>query len=185
MVLHICCGVCAAGVVERLQAEGNEVEGLFYNPNIHPAEEYQHRLEVAREVAAHLHFTLTDLPYSPDGWDIVTKGLEGEPEGGKRCSVCYRLRLHKTWLYSLEKGAAAFTTTLTVSRNKPATIVNPIGQDIGGDRFLQRDFKKKNGSTRSAELAGEWGLSRQHYCGCRYSLERQIRNSNVEIRNNH
>jgi len=168
-----------------LQSEGNEVEGLFYNPNVHPDQEYRRRLDVARQVAGHLHFPLTDLPYSPDDWDSVTKGLEGEPEGGKRCSICYRLRLHKTWLYSLERGADAFTTTLTVSRNKPAAIVNAIGQDIDAARFLPRDFKKKDGSIRSVELAREWGLYRQHYCGCRYSLEQQNRNSNVEIRNNH
>lgn len=153
-----------------MQSEGNEVEGLFYNPNIHPAEEYHRRLEVARQVAGQLHFPLAELPYSPDEWEQLTKGLENEPEGGKRCSVCYRLRLHKTWLYSLEKRADAFTTTLTVSPSKPAAIVNAIGQDIGGSRFLSRDFKKKDGFKRSGELAREWGLYRQHYCGCRYSL---------------
>ena len=146
------------------------MEGLFYNPNIYPVEEYRRRLEVARQVAGQLQFPLTDLPYSPDEWDRVTRGLESEPEGGKRCRICYRLRLHKTWRFSLERGIDAFTTTLTVSRNKPAAIVNPIGQDIGGDRFLPRDFKKKNGCDRSAELAREWGLYRQHYCGCRYSM---------------
>lgn len=151
------------------------MEGLFYNPNIHPSEEYHRRLEVARLVAGQLHFPLTDLPYSPADWDLIAKGLEGEPEGGKRCRLCYRLRLHKTWLFSLERSADAFTSTLTVSRNKPASIVNPIGQDIGGDKFMPRDFKKKEGSTRSVELAREWGLYRQHYCGCRYSL-RQITN---------
>jgi epoxyqueuosine reductase len=148
------------------------VEGLFYNPNIHPVEEYNRRLEVAREVAGQLHFPLTDLPYSSDEWFNLTQGLEDEPEGGKRCTICYRLRLQETWRYAVEKGADAFASTLTVSRNKPAAIINPIGQDIGGDRFLARDFKKKDGSTRSVELAREWGLYRQHYCGCRFSMPR-------------
>lgn len=148
------------------------MEGFFYNPNIFPADEYRRRLEVARQVATQLHFLLADVPYSPNQWDAVTKGLEGEPEGGIRCNICYRLRLHRTWLYSLEKGADAFATTLTVSRNKPAAKVNPIGMDIGGNTFLQRDFKKKDGSTRSVELAREWGLYRQHYCGCKYSIPR-------------
>ena len=156
------------------------MEGFFYNPNIYPAEEYRRRLEVARQVALQLHFQLTDVPYLPEEWDRATQGLEGEREGGKRCSVCYHLRLHKTWLYSLERGADAFTSTLTVSRNKPAAKVNPIGQDIGGDRFLQRDFKKKDGCNRSVELAREWGLYRQHYCGCKYSLPAQNTNPKIQ-----
>ncbi|HJM37103.1 MAG: hypothetical protein CL877_05915 [Dehalococcoidales bacterium] len=171
IVLHICCGVCAAGVVERLTVEGHEVVGLFYNPNIHPTEEYERRLEVARRVAGELNFHLVIGSYTPDEWFQATSGLENEPEGGKRCSVCFRLRLKKTYLYLLEHGEDAFTTTLTVSPTKSAAIINQIGSEIGGDRFLLRDFKKKNGFKRSSELAEKWGLYRQHYCGCLYSIK--------------
>ncbi len=171
IVLHICCGVCAAGVVERLVSEGHEVLGLFYNPNIHPAEEYARRLEVAQQVAKELNFPLVAAPYTSEEWFEETKGLEDEPEGGKRCAVCFRLRLKKTYLYLLEQGADTFTTTLTVSPTKSATVINRIGQEISGDRFLARDFKKKDGFKRSTELARRWGLYRQHYCGCIYSME--------------
>lgn len=146
------------------------MEGFFYNPNIHPVEEYHRRLGFAKQVAQQLHFPLFDLPYSPEEWDAVTGGLENEPEGGNRCPFCYRLRLYSAYLFFKERRAEAFTTTLTVSPNKPATIINSIGQEIGGDKFLQRDFKKKDGFKRSGELARNWGLYRQHYCGCRFSL---------------
>ena len=81
--LHICCGVCAAGVVERLTSEGHQVVGLFYNPNIHPIEEYNRRLEVTYEVAKELNFSLEVAPYTPEEWFKETNSLEDEPEGGR------------------------------------------------------------------------------------------------------
>ncbi len=170
IVLHICCGVCAAGVVERLTLEGHQTIGLFYNPNIHPVQEYNRRLEVAYRVAKELNFPLEVAPYIPDEWFRETVSLENEPEGGKRCEVCFRLRLNKTRLYMEDCGWDTFTTTLTVSPSKSADVINQVGQEVGGDRFLVRDFKKKEGFKRATELAKKWTLYRQHYCGCIYSL---------------
>ncbi len=172
ILLHICCGVCAAGVVERLTLEGHEVLGLFYNPNIHPKEEYERRLEAAYKVAKELNFPLVAGAYTPEEWLAETASLENEPEGGKRCEVCFRHRLQKTYLYWKDSGADAFTTTLTVSPTKSATVINRVGQEIGGDRFLVRDFKKKAGFQRATELAKKWTLHRQNYCGCLYSLRK-------------
>jgi len=169
IVLHICCGVCAAGVAERLLAEGHSVVGLFYNPNIHPPEEYNKRLEAARTVAGKLGFTLADAPYTPQEWLEATEGLEDEPEGGQRCPVCFRIRLEETHRYMKEHGYDAFTSTLTVSPHKDAEAINRIGRDIGGGSFLARDFKKQDGFRRAVELAEKWGLYRQNYCGCLYS----------------
>jgi predicted adenine nucleotide alpha hydrolase (AANH) superfamily ATPase len=169
VLLHICCGVCAAGVVERLTSEGYEVHGLFYNPNIHPAEEYDRRLEVARRVAAEFGFTLEVPPYEPDEWFRVVETLADEPEGGRRCEVCFRLRLQKAHDFMIEQQADVFATTLTISPHKSADVVNRIGHEIGGDRFLARDFKKKAGFQRAIELAKQWELYRQDYCGCIYS----------------
>jgi predicted adenine nucleotide alpha hydrolase (AANH) superfamily ATPase len=170
VALHICCGVCAASVVERLTLEGHEVHGFFYNPNIHPQEEYERRLEAAWKVAAELKFPLEAGPYKPEEWFAETKSLEDEPEGGRRCEVCFRHRLGKTFLYLQESGLDVFTTTLTVSPHKSAVVINKVGQEIGGERFLVRDFKKKAGFQRATELAREWGLYRQDYCGCIYSM---------------
>jgi len=170
VVLHICCGVCAAGVVERLNTEGHEVYGFFYNPNIHPQEEYERRLEAVRKVAKEMNFPLEVGSYTPEEWFAETRALENEPEGGKRCEVCFRYRLEKAYLYLLDSGLDAFTTTLTISPQKSAEVVNRVGQEIGGDRFLVRDFKKKAGFQRTTELARKWGLYHQNYCGCIYSI---------------
>jgi predicted adenine nucleotide alpha hydrolase (AANH) superfamily ATPase len=169
VALHICCGVCAAGVVERLVAEGHQVYGFFYNPNIHPTEEYRRRLEAAYRVAEELDFPLEVGPYQPEGWFIEIRGLENEPEGGKRCPVCFRYRLKQTYLYMQDSGLDVFTTSLTVGPQKSSVVVNQVGQEIGGDRFLIRDFKKKGGFQRALELAKKWAIHRQHYCGCIYS----------------
>lgn len=170
IILHICCGVCAAGVVERLTLEGHEVLGLFYNPNIHPREEYERRLEATYKVAKELNFPLEVPPYTPEEWLAETSSLENEPEGGRRCEVCFSLRLKQTYLYLQDYGGDAFTTTLTVSPSKSADVINQAGQKIGGDRFLARDFKKKAGFQRATEMAKKWTLYRQNYCGCIYSL---------------
>jgi predicted adenine nucleotide alpha hydrolase (AANH) superfamily ATPase len=170
VVLHICCGVCAAGAVEALAGEGHQVIGFFYNPNIHPAEEYHKRLDVARRVAKELNFPLEAGPYSPEEWLKLTDSLKDEPEGGRRCQVCYRLRLEKTRDYMAACGADAFTTTLTISPHKSAQVINKVGQEVGGEKFLVRDFKKKDGFKRAVQLAKKWELYRQDYCGCIYSM---------------
>ncbi len=170
VVLHICCGVCAAGVVERLTQEGHQVLGLFYNPNIHPSEEYHRRLEVARKVAEQFGFSLAVPPYMPQEWLHEAESLSDEPEGGERCEICFRIRLKQTYHHMQDQGADAFTTTLTISPRKSVDTVNRIGQEIGGNKFLARDFKKKAGFQRATELAKQWQLYRQHYCGCIYSL---------------
>jgi len=173
IALHICCGVCAAGVVEALATEGHQVIGFFYNPNIHPAEEYERRLETTYSVAQELNFPLQVAPYTPEEWLRATDSLKHEPEGGKRCQVCFSIRLQKTYHYLLDCGADAFTTTLTISPHKSAQAINKIGQEVGGDKFLVRDFKKKEGFKRAIQLARQWELYRQDYCGCIYSMRQR------------
>jgi len=171
VILHICCGVCAAGAADVLLAEGHSVTGFFYNPNIHPEEEYRLRLEAARRSAEHLGFDLVEGTYDTENWTPAVQALGGEPEGGARCSICYRIRLEKTFDFMRERGADAFTSTLTISPHKPAAEINRIGMEIGADNFLSRDFKKKDGFKKAVELAKSWDIYRQHYCGCVYSLK--------------
>lgn len=173
IVLHICCGVCAAGAVEALTTQGHQVLGFFYNPNIYPRQEYDRRLEAAYRVAEELDFPLESAPYTPEEWFRETSSLEHEPEGGRRCEVCFRLRLKKTYLYMIDRGYDDFTTTLTISPHKSAGVINQIGQEIGGESFLVRDFKKREGFKRATQLARQWDLYRQNYCGCMYSMRQR------------
>jgi epoxyqueuosine reductase len=170
IALHICCAVCAAGAVERLLQEGYTVEGYFYNPNLYPEEEYLRRLENAQIVAGELGFNLTEGPRNYEDWEAAVKDLENEPEGGARCPVCFKYRLTQTYRFMQQSGCEAYNTTLTMGSNKSGLLIGRLGYEIGGKHFLDRDFKKKSGFQRAGDLAKKWGLYRQHYCGCRYSL---------------
>lgn len=176
IALHICCAVCAAGAAERLLQEGHSVYGFFYNPNIHPEEEYRKRLENTLNVAHALDFPLEEGDYRPDEWFKKVAALENEPEGGKRCPVCFRMRLERSHQFMLKSGCDVFTSTLTMGSNKSAELIGRIGEEIGGDRFLEQDFKKKEGFKRASELARKWNIYRQNYCGCSFSLrDREMR----------
>ena len=170
VALHICCAVCVAGAAERLQREGHQVFGFFFNPNIYPESEYRRRLASAHKVARELGFPLTEGAYCPQEWHQAVASLENEPEGGKRCPVCFAMRMERSYRFMLDSGCEAFTTTLTMGSNKPGDLIARLGREVAGDRFLNRDFKKKEGFKRAGELARKWGLYRQVYCGCLYSL---------------
>lgn len=175
VVLHICCAVCAAGAADTLISEGHQVLGFFFNPNIHPAEEYHRRLEATRRVAANLGFTLFEGDYNPESWFEITEVYKDEPEGGKRCPICFEQRLKATYRFMLDTGCEAFSSTLTVGPRKPAAVIQRSGDIIGGERFLFRDFKKKDGFKKAITLSNRWGLYRQNYCGCIYSLRERSR----------
>ena len=126
-------------------------------------------MEVAYQVAKELNFPLAEIPYTPQEWFKETASMANEPEGGKRCEICFRLRLKSAYLYMEDNKYDAFTTTLTISPRKSADVINRVGREVGGDRFLVRDFKKKEGFQRATELAKKLDLYRQDYCGCVYS----------------
>ena len=104
LLLHICCGVCSIHSFLKLRSQGFSVVGFFYNPNIHPREEYLRRWNVARDVAEKLNFTILEAEYDPQHWFHLVKGLEEEKEGGKRCHLCFRMRLEHTYQKMKELG---------------------------------------------------------------------------------
>jgi len=176
LLLHICCAPCATRVVELLRSDF-EVHGFFYNPNIHPEEEYRRRLEAVRKYAEAVGLDWEEGPYEPEEWFQYVRGYEDEPEGGARCPLCYRLRLEETARRARELGFGYFATTLTVGPKKKARVINPIGRELGfkyGPTFVGGDFKKGEGFKRSVALSRRFGLYRQNYCGCTFSLRRSI-----------
>lgn len=170
VLLHICCGVCGSSVVERLRQEGFKVKGFFYNPNIHPEEEYRRRLEMARQTSQVLDFPLIEGVYDKESWFKATERLKDELEGGKRCEICFEIRLGQTYKRSCQIDTDYFATTLSVSPHKDVVAINKIGREIDGERFLERDFKKMDGFRRAVEFSKKHNLYRQDYCGCVYSM---------------
>ncbi|MEN9979300.1 MAG: epoxyqueuosine reductase QueH [candidate division WOR-3 bacterium] len=174
LLLHICCGPCATVVIERL-AEQYQITGFFYNPNIYPREEYERRCAAVARVAAFFNVPLLRGEYDYRVFLSAVSGLEAEPEGGRRCQVCFQLRLLATARQAKELGFTLFASTLTVGPNKQAELINRLGSEAAeqsGINFLQGDWKKQDGFRRSVELSRQLDLYRQHYCGCEFSLKK-------------
>ncbi|MBR3843961.1 MAG: epoxyqueuosine reductase QueH [Clostridia bacterium] len=174
LLLHSCCGPCSSYVLEYLSAYFT-VTVLFYNPCIHPREEFEHRLSEQKKIIEQRDYPnpvcLQVPPYAPETFFEAVKGLEHCPEGGQRCEVCFSQRLSFTAKTAKEQGFDYFATTLTVSPHKNAVVINRIGAQTqeGSCLYLPSDFKKKNGYKRSLELSKEYDLYRQNYCGCLFS----------------
>lgn len=175
ILLHSCCGPCSSAVIERLKPNF-EITVFYYNPNIYPKEEFEKRLQNQKIVIENnLGVNLVSPNYDEIEYLEKVKGLEAEKEGGKRCDVCFYLRLKQTAIFAKENGFDFFGTTLTVSSHKNAEHINKIGEEISqevGIPFLYSDFKKHDGYKRSIVLSREMNLYRQNYCGCRFSIGR-------------
>lgn len=175
LLMHSCCAPCSSYCLEYL-SQYFAITLLYYNPNISPAEEFSKRAEEVRRLVSELPTSnpvqLVVEEYDPQEFFGAVKGLEGEPEGGKRCEVCYRLRLERAAKYASEHGYDYFCSTLSISPHKNARKLNEIGEELAGIysvKHLPNDFKKKGGYKRSIELSAEYGLYRQNYCGCVFS----------------
>jgi predicted adenine nucleotide alpha hydrolase (AANH) superfamily ATPase len=175
LLLHACCAPCSSAVLERL-ANHFQVTILYYNPNINDKDEYNKRVDELKKllelVSAKYQISLIEGDYHPEEWLEKVRGLENEPERGKRCYVCYEMRLEETAKIAQEKNYPYFCTTLTLSPHKNATWLNEIGEALQNQyetTYLYSDFKKKGGYQRSIELSRRYDLYRQDYCGCIYS----------------
>lgn len=185
LFLHSCCAPCSSYCLEYLR-KYFDVTVFYYNPNISFGEEYRHRVEELKRLVEELNedaaggnpIELEEGPYEPERFFEAVKGMEDCPEGGKRCFVCYELRLREAAKRAAEGGYDFFTTTLTISPLKNAQKLNEIGQRLGeeyGVACLPSDFKKKGGYQRSIELSREHDLYRQDYCGCVFSKRERER----------
>ena len=148
---------------------------LYYNPNIYPNEEYEKRLSEQRRYCDTVGVKLISVDYDEKEFLSQIGGLECEKEGGKRCEKCFEIRLRKTASVAKEQGYDVFATTLSVSPHKNSNIINAVGKKISeevGIEYLEESFKKKDGYLNSIKLAKAYGLYRQNYCGCRFSLRR-------------
>ena len=179
LLLHSCCGPCSTAVIERL-LEGGEyaLTVFYYNPNITDPAEYEHRKaeqqrflkEYCTENGADIGFVEGD--YDPQTFLAAAKGMEELPEGGARCRMCFEMRLSAAAKLAKEGGFDCFDTTLSVSPYKNYDVISEVGLALSealGVEFLAGNYKKKDGYRRSVELSKQYGLYRQHYCGCEYS----------------
>ncbi len=175
LLLHDCCAPCGSYCLEYL-SKYFDVTVFFYNPNISPAEEYNKRvIEIKRlinEMPLTRKVNFIEGKYDPESFFAISKGLENEPERGKRCEKCFELRLLAAAKTAKDLNFDYFTTTLTISPLKDAELLNSVGQLAAqkyGVPFLPSDFKKRGGYQRSIALSKQYDLYRQNYCGCVFS----------------
>ena len=171
ILLHACCAPCASASARRLIDEGLTVTLFYSNSNIAPVEEYSKRLESLVRLADILALELIVDHYQHEDWLQTVRGFEDEPEKGRRCQKCFRFSLTRACDKAAELGIGAFATSLTISPHKSSRVIFDLASDLQG--FKPYDFKKADGFSRSLQLAREYGLYRQGYCGCEYSLKRE------------
>lgn len=173
LLLHSCCAPCSSQSIEFLK-EFFDIDILYYNPNITSKDEFEKRLneQIAYIKKRDYSIDVKTLDYNPLEFFEIAKGLEKEPEGGKRCFKCYELRLRRTAELALKLGYDSFATTLSISPYKNSNKLNEIGLRIENElniQYVYLDLKKKDGYKKSIEYSKEYGLYRQNYCGCIYS----------------
>ena len=190
LLLHVCCGPCACFPLVFL-CKRFKVTIYYANSNIYPAEEYAHRLSELEKLVSYLHRDLgfdIDMvvpPYENEEFTTHLAPLKDEPEGGKRCVLCYSMRMKESYAYAKEHGYEFFTTVMSVSRQKDSQKFNEIGKSLeplyAPVRYLYSDFKKNKGQEIGVEIRKKYDLYNQCYCGCVYSYEEmKLRTANQQ-----
>lgn len=188
LVLHSCCAPCSGPVIEKIHNAGIKMIIYFYNPNIHPIEEYNIRKDENKRFADKLQIEFIDADYDPRNWFLHTRGMAYEPERGIRCSACFDMRFVKTAQYAKENGFKVFTSSLGISRWKDMDQINNSGK-LAAQKYdltyWDYNWRKNKGSARMYEIAKEEHFYKQEFCGCKYSLrdsnEWRVKNGRSKI----
>ena len=174
LLLHSCCAPCAGEIMEAVAASEIKTTVYFYNPNIHPIQEYELRKDENKRYCQKLGFNFIDADYDKDNWFKRIKGLENETERGERCTKCFDMRFERSALYAHENKFSLFATTLGISRWKDLDQVNNSGlraaDRYSGLNFWDFNWRKAGGSPRMIEISKREEFYQQEYCGCIYSL---------------
>jgi len=172
ILIHACCGICSGYPISMLKETGYEPVVYFCNPNLDTKDEFDRRLEAQKTICKYHEVELVVEDYNPKEYLEYVKGLENEPERGKRCDKCIELRLSKTAQKAQELGINTFTTSLPISPHKDFQNISEIGTNTAKHfnlNYLSLDFKKKDGFLKTNKLSKELNIYRQNYCGCKFS----------------
>lgn len=172
ILLHACCGICSGYPINLLKEMGYEVFVYFCNPNIDTEAEFARRLEAQRIVCNTYNVQLIVEPYNHNEYLEDIKGLENEPEKGRRCDKCIELRLIKAAKKAKELDIDVFTTSLVISPHKNYEKITELGRVIAennGIEYLPQNFRKQDGFLKTNKIARELNLYRQNYCGCEFA----------------
>ena len=177
VLLHACCAPCSSAIVEWMLANGVRPTIFYYNPNIFPREEYEIRKNESQRHAESLGLRWIDGDYDHESWLGDVCGLEGEPERGRRCELCFTLRLTRAAKEAKALGIKYFTTTLASSRWKSLEQIERAGhlaeQAVDGTVFWAQNWRKGGLYERRNQLLREFAFYNQQYCGCEFSMRQR------------
>ena len=183
VLLHSCCAPCSGDVMAELKRSQIHYTILFYNPNIHPAREYEIRKTENKRFADKLEVPFVDLDYDKDNWFSKIKGYEKEPERGYRCTLCFDMRFERSALYASKNGFKVFSSTLGTSRWKNIHQINGCGTRAANRYqnliYWTFNWRKGGGSDRMIEISKNEKFYQQEYCGCVYSLRDTNKNNKL------
>jgi predicted adenine nucleotide alpha hydrolase (AANH) superfamily ATPase len=166
VLVHCCCAHCAAYTIDYWRQQGYQVSAFWYNPNIHPYMEHQHRLEAMKSLAQEMNLPLIIT----EGYDMIDYFRRVAGNESQRCQYCFRLRLLKAAETAKDAGFGAFTTSLLISPHQKHDLLREIGDEISGEQgidFLYADLRKRYSDSR--HMTKKMDIYRQQYCGCIYS----------------
>lgn len=173
IILHTCCAPCSAAIIEWLLNNGIEPVLYYFNPNIYPEEEYLIRKRECTRYATSVGLEIIDGDYDHAAWLQEMKGLEEEPERGKRCLECFRMRLQATARLAQERNIPRFATTLASSRWKRLEQIAEAGHaaasQFQGTEFWEQNWRKNGLTERRRVLLAENNFYNQTWCGCEFS----------------
>ena len=176
LLLHVCCGVCSVYPLIYLR-KYFKISIYFSNSNIYPYNEYLKRLDALESYLKYLddkEIKLIVADYNYEKYDEKLSLLKNEKEGGKRCFLCYSLRMEETYKYADIHKYDYCTTVMSISNRKNADYINQIGETLKkkypGVKYLYADFKKADGIIQNEKMNKELNLYHQNYCGCKYSI---------------
>ena len=175
IILHACCAPCASYPLIKLMSDNYKPVVFFYNPNIYPFKEYKIRKNELENYCKNINVDFFDGEYDIKTFYDSIKGLENEPEKGKRCSVCFYIRLLKTAQFAKDNCIDCFTTTLSVSPHKNSLQIFECAKKVEnetGISFIEYNFKKNDGFKISRDIAKQNNMYAQSYCGCEFSIFR-------------
>ena len=170
VLLLSCCAPCSCAVIEKMAQEKQDFSVVFYNPNIRPLAEYQKRCDENKRLCDLYQVPFVELEYDSENWCALTKGLENEPERGKRCSICFHMRLKKVMEYAKANGFDGVASVLGVSRYKNLEQVNQAAAQAStetGVPYVQIEGRKDGMQERRSQLIKDLNLYSQTYCGCK------------------
>lgn len=178
ILLLSCCAPCSCAVIKKLHDDGADFAVAFYNPNIHPAAEYEKRRNEQKALCCKWDIPFIELEYNPEDWLKITAPYKDAPERGARCSLCFEYRLKRVMDYAKANGFDAVASVLGVSRWKDLNQVNTAAYKASAATsipYLEIEGRKHGMQEARLSLIKELGLYNQDYCGCVYSIRRTLK----------